>query len=227
MPRNRPDSPWSREEPAFIALGKQKKTLRKERKAILEKASGEACLSLFGKELPDGVLHSCCFNESLWAFGLDEVLDAWDIMETSEYALMAERPWFTVNLESLRKPFAGREKVGVEGGPCLFGTDELHFSFTMKDGSVYHLLRATYSRSDPADFDPEYPYLTDDCFMLQVLDYPPKTKIKIYTPEKLKLSKTDQDSFYLALEKVYIGVFPQNSIEGDDLRQLVEDLTNK
>ena len=48
----------SREEPAFIALGKQKKTLRKERKAILEKASGEACLSLFGKELPDGVLHS-------------------------------------------------------------------------------------------------------------------------------------------------------------------------
>ena len=98
---------------------------------------------------------------------------------------------------------------------------------TMKDGSVYHLLRATYSRSDPADFDPEYPYLTDDCFMLQVLDYPPKTKIKIYTPEKLKLSKTGQDNFYLALDKVYIGVFPQNSIEGDDLRQLVEDLTNK
>ena len=60
----------SREEPAFITLGKQKKTLRKERKAILEKASGEACLSLFGKELPDGVLHSCCFNESLWAFGI-------------------------------------------------------------------------------------------------------------------------------------------------------------
>ena len=126
----------SREEPAFITLGKQKKTLRKERKAILEKASGEACLSLFGKELPDGVLHSCCFNESLWAFGLDEVLDARDIMETNEYALMAERPWFTVNLESLRKRFAGREKVGVEGGPCLFGTDELHFSFTMKDGST-------------------------------------------------------------------------------------------
>ena len=109
---------------------------REERKAILEKASGEACLSLFGKELPDGVLHSCCFNESLWAFGLDEVLDARDIMETNEYALMAERPWFTVNLESLRKRFAGREKVGVEGGPCLFGTDELHFSFTMKDGST-------------------------------------------------------------------------------------------
>ena len=98
---------------------------------------------------------------------------------------------------------------------------------TMKDGSVYHLLRATYSRSDPADFDPEYPYLTDDCFMLQVLDYPPKTKIKVYTPEKLKLSETGQDDFYLALDKVYIGVFPQNSIEGDDLRQLVEDLTRK
>ena len=126
----------SREEPDFIALGKQKKLLRKERKAILEKASEEACLSLFGKELPDGALNSCCFNESLWAFDLNEVLETREGIETGEYALMAQRPWFTVNLASLRKSFAGGEKVGVEGGPCLFGTDELHFSFTMKDGSV-------------------------------------------------------------------------------------------
>lgn len=102
------------------------------------------------------------------------------------------------------------------------------YETTMKNGSVYHLLRATYSRSDPADFDPEYPYLTDDCFMLQVLDYLPNTKtIKIYTPEKLKLSKTSQDDFYLALETAYIGVFPQNSIGGDDLRQLIEELMKK
>ena len=126
----------SRDEPAFIELGKRKKALRKERKAILKKASGEACLSLYGKDLPDGVLFSCCFNDSLWAFSLDEVLEARNGLETGEYARMAERPWFTVNLDSLRKSFAGGKKVGVEGGPCLFGTDELLFSFTMKDGST-------------------------------------------------------------------------------------------
>ena len=96
------------------------------------------------------------------------------------------------------------------------------YETTMKDGSKYHLLRATYSRSDPADFDPEKPYLTDDCFMLQVLDYLPETKtMKIYTPEKLKLSQRDRDDFYLALDNVYIGVFSKGSIEVEELLQLI------
>ena len=96
------------------------------------------------------------------------------------------------------------------------------YETTMKDGSEYHLLRATYSRSDPADFDPEKPYLTDDCFMLQVLDYLPETKtMKIYTPEKLMLSQRDRDDFYLALDNVYIGIFPQGSIEVEELLQLI------
>lgn len=129
----------SREDPVFIALGKQKKTLRKERKALLEEASREACLSLFGKELPEGNLFSCCFHDSLRAVHLDEVMDVVEVRdspEADEYARMADRPWFTGSLPGLRKAFAGGEKVGVEGGPCLFGTDEMRFSFTMKDGST-------------------------------------------------------------------------------------------
>ena len=103
------------------------------------------------------------------------------------------------------------------------------YETTMKDGSTYHLLRATYSKSDPADFDPVYPYLTDSCFDVQVLDFPPRTnKIKTYTPEKLKISQSNQDDFYLALDDVYIGVFPSTSfIAGDDLQQLVEELIKK
>lgn len=126
----------TREDPSFIALGKRKKALRKERKTLLEKASGEASLSLFGKHISGGNLFSCCFNKSLRAVSLDEIMEAGDAPEAGEYAMMAERPWFTGNLDSLRKAFSGGKKVAVEGGPCLFGTDELHFLFTMKDGSV-------------------------------------------------------------------------------------------
>ncbi|MBR2729964.1 MAG: hypothetical protein Q4C02_05630 [Eubacteriales bacterium] len=126
----------SREDPDFIALGRQKKALRKERKTFLDRASEEACYSLFGKALPEGNLYSCCFHDSLHALSLDEVLEVRDGLQTDAYAFMAERPWFTGSLHSLRKVFTGGEKVGVEGGPCLFGTDEMRFSFTMKNGSI-------------------------------------------------------------------------------------------
>lgn len=124
----------SLEDLSFIDLGKKKKALRKERNALLEKASGEAYYSLYGKELPKESLLSCCFHDSLHAIGLEEVMSFADLPERDAYALMAERPWFTGNLGSLRKVFAGGKKVGVEGGPCLFGTDEMRFSFTMEDG---------------------------------------------------------------------------------------------
>jgi hypothetical protein len=95
----------------------------------------------------------------------------------------------------------------------------------MKDGGEYHLLRATYSKSDPADFDPEAPYLTDDCFFLQVLDYLPDTRYPVYTPETQDLPQGDAGNFYLALDGAYIGVFPSTSrIGGGELRQLTEEL---
>lgn len=129
--------------------------------------------------------------------------------------------------EALRFGELGRYLPQTPPEGWWFVTSEV-YETTMKNGRQYHLLRATYSRSDPAVFDPEKPYLTDDCFMLQVLDYLPDTKtIRIYTPEKLKLSERDRDDFYLALDSVYVGVFPQHSLEGEELRQVVEELMKK
>ena len=101
------------------------------------------------------------------------------------------------------------------------------YETTMKDGGTYHLLRATYSKSDPGNYNPEAPYLTDDCFDVQVLDYPPRTTkpVPIYTSDTLKFPIGDVTIFYLAVDDVYIGVSPGTSfIAGDELRQLVTEL---
>ena len=101
------------------------------------------------------------------------------------------------------------------------------YETTMKNGSSYHLLRATYSKSDQGNYNPEAPYLTDDCFDVQVLDYLPRTSkpVPIYTSETLKLPPGDNGIFYLAVDDVYIGVSPGTSyITGDELRRLVTEL---
>lgn len=103
------------------------------------------------------------------------------------------------------------------------------YETTMKDGGTYHLLRATYSKSDPENYDPEAPYLTDDCFDVQVLDYLPRTSkpTVFYSPETGKQPPSDNSIFYLTVDDVYIGISPGTSrIEGDELMTLIRDLTS-
>ncbi len=102
------------------------------------------------------------------------------------------------------------------------------YETTMKDGGTYHLLRATYSKSDPDNFDPEAPYLTDDCFDVQVLDYLPRTSkpTVFYSPETGKLPPSDASIFYLTVDSIYIGISPGTSrIDGEALMSLIHELT--
>lgn len=45
-------------------------------------------------------------------------------------------PYFTFGLESIQEAVEEERKIGIEGGPCLFGGWEVFMEITMKDGSV-------------------------------------------------------------------------------------------
>ena len=50
------------------------------------------------------------------------------------YPIREELPYFTVGLSGLAQRIAAGEPVAVEGGPCLFGTDEVMVQIIRKNG---------------------------------------------------------------------------------------------
>lgn len=67
------------------------------------------------------------------------------------YPIREELPYFTAGLSDLARKITAGEPVAVEGGPCLFGTDEVRVQVLRRDGQVdffdYNTGK-TYSQQD-------------------------------------------------------------------------------
>lgn len=50
--------------------------------------------------------------------------------------LPGDIPWFCDGLDAIREAMAQGRPIAVEGGPCLFGVDEVLAEVTLKDGTV-------------------------------------------------------------------------------------------
>ena len=55
-------------------------------------------------------------------------------LETVNYKLRDGMPYFSANLDRMAKGINEGRKIGVEGGPCLFGTDEVTVEIVHSDG---------------------------------------------------------------------------------------------
>ena len=51
-----------------------------------------------------------------------------------DYSIRDNLPYFTAGLAGIAEKLRAGEKVAVEGGPCLFGTDEVTVEIIRKDG---------------------------------------------------------------------------------------------
>ena len=56
------------------------------------------------------------------------------LLETANYKLRDGMPYFSANLDRLAGEIREGRRVGVEGGPCLFGTDEVTVEVVLSDG---------------------------------------------------------------------------------------------
>lgn len=55
-------------------------------------------------------------------------------ISTVNYAIRDDFPYFTSGISEIEKKLCAGEKIAVEGGPCLFGTDEVTVEVIRKDG---------------------------------------------------------------------------------------------
>jgi len=120
-----------------IELGKQKAEIRKEKKMLTEEAERKAIDKIFGKDVKAESIFSACYKDSLTAISFEELQHFNKSWSGAEYDTLMERPLFVGNLERIKGLLEKKNTpIGIEGGSCLFGTDEMRFVFKMKNGEV-------------------------------------------------------------------------------------------
>ncbi len=135
--------------PEVTALNEQKKKIREEKRRIESKAAKKALADVFGEDARPENIWSVCYKNSMYAAGFYEFQSCHDAWRGEEYAPLAERPWFVSSLERVRELLSSGRKVGIEGGSCLFGTDEMHFILTLENGDVHRFDFNTLQEIEP------------------------------------------------------------------------------
>lgn len=135
--------------PEVTALNEQKKKIREEKRRIESVAAKKALADVFGEGARPEKIWSVCYKKSMYAAGFYELQSCHDAWRGEEYAPLAERPWFVSSLERVRELLSSGRKVGIEGGSCLFGTDEMHFILTEENGDVHRFDFNTLQEIEP------------------------------------------------------------------------------
>ncbi len=123
--------------PEVIALDERKKSIREEKKRIEKRAGDEAFRDVFGKGGRREDICSVCFKESMYAAGFYEFQSCHAAWTGPDYIPLQERPWFVSSLERVKELLSSGRRIGIEGGSCLFGTDEMRFILTLKNGEEH------------------------------------------------------------------------------------------
>ncbi len=135
--------------PEVIALNEQKKEIREEKRRIESDAAKKALTDVFGRGARPESIWSVCYKNSMYAAGFYEFQSCNEAWRGEEYASLASRPWFVSSLEKVKELLSSGRKVGIEGGSCLFGTDEMHFILTLQNGEVHRFDFNTLQEIEP------------------------------------------------------------------------------
>lgn len=104
------------------------KALRKEKKYLMDKlASGE-------QEQKRCFIR---FKNSLNAMSLGAVSSYIPQMEKVQFRNCRSMPFFTANLPKLKRAVEEKHAIGVSGGPCLFGVNEVIVNVVLADGTKH------------------------------------------------------------------------------------------
>lgn len=117
--------------------------------------------------------------------------------------------------------------VQLPDGYC-FGRAKLYETI-MKDGTKYYMLRVFYTSGgvqtfptasgDGGEVVPD-PNTQGDEFSVFVMNYPPNTDQKIYSPEEITesvLENIDGLTFHLQYGNIYVGISPETALPEDIL----------
>ena len=106
-----------------------------------------------------------------------------------------------------------------------FGKANL-YETTMKDGTVYYMLRAQYTtrygtpqESIGEEFAPD-PNTLDNSFVVFVMNYKPEVKREIYEPTDITESKLEEIgglTFHISYGDIYVGISPDTAATNDIL----------
>ncbi len=122
--------------PKVLELGREKARIRKEKKRILASASRKALDDVFSERVGENGISSVYFKDSLVALPFSELQSCNERWKGEAFELLEKRPWFVRDLSELRRMLEKKGPVGIEGGACLFGSDEMRFIFRMKNGDT-------------------------------------------------------------------------------------------
>lgn len=125
--------------------------------------------------------------------------------------------------------------VQLPEGYC-FGRANL-YETTMKDGTKYYMLRVFYTSGgvqtsptaseDGGEVVPD-PNTQGDEFSVFVMNYPPNTDQKIYSPEEITesvLENIDGLTFHLRYGNIYVGISPETALP-EDILFVINTITN-
>lgn len=102
------------------------KSLRQEKKRI-------SCLIAAGRSRAN---EKCVirFKNCVYAASFTSICRFIPEMKNVTFRDVYKIPWFIANLEAIREAIDHRRPVGISGGPCLFGVNEVIVTVTFKDG---------------------------------------------------------------------------------------------
>lgn len=109
-----------------------KSKLRAKKKRIENRFRKQSELACFGVNLYPDTPVSISYKSGASAIDISEFPEFSQII--AEHSEIALRPWFTGDPEKLRLLLSSERPVGMEGGACLIGNNELCFSLTLKNG---------------------------------------------------------------------------------------------
>lgn len=122
---------FSLTEEELEAVRLERKELMKKKKQLsvcLEKMTEEQLGYVWQKRKVLRYKSTVCLSE------IGDIKKRLPVLEDLELPSVEQVPLFVSNLERLSEALADKEEIGIVGGPCLFGLDEVFIHLVMQDG---------------------------------------------------------------------------------------------
>jgi len=114
----------------------EEKYLHRGRKKELERAlRREAFAAVFPEADASRPIQSVAFEKWLTAVDFRDIAGCVPGWQGAAYQPLCRHPWFCGDVEKLAGAAGSGRELGVEGGCCLLGSDDMIFHFRMRDGT--------------------------------------------------------------------------------------------
>ncbi len=112
-------------------LGQERRRLREEIDLHM-KASYETAVKSFGENR--GELSFFEYKNRVMATSFENIMSMVPVLKKTNLKELKDFPWLTTSLNKLRSAVHSGEELGIVGGPCLFGIDEVLLRVETLDG---------------------------------------------------------------------------------------------